>query len=395
MKRYVTIILAVIISVLLCGCDMWMDGSYHSVKPHQEAGDTQNQESVEASSYNQLYQALCNMVSAGREESVIYASGIESDQLETYTSIAVNSVTSSDAIGAYAVDTISYEVGTNVGRTAIAFKISYNHSRSEILRIKRTATMEEACNEIAQALQTCEPGVVVLVEAYKDTDFVQFVQDYMDLNPDVCMEMPQVSATVYPDSGSQRVIELSFTYQTSRETLRTMQAYVEPVFRAANLNVSAEEGEVTKFSRMYAFLMERSDYQLETSITPSYSLLRHGVGDSKAFAVVYAAMCRDAGLDCQTVTGTRDGEPWTWNLVCIDGVFYYVDLLRSVNMERLQLLSDAEMRGYVWDYTAYPETGPAYYSEEVTPSQEETVPPETETVPEETGEPPTETEAME
>ena len=44
--------------------------------------------------------------------------------------------------------------------------------------------------------------------------------------------------------------------------------------------------------------MERYDYRIETSITPAYSLLRHGVGDSRAFAVVYAAMCQQAGLEC-------------------------------------------------------------------------------------------------
>jgi len=170
------------------------------------------------------------------------------------------------------------------------------------------------------------------------------------------------------------VIELSFTYQTSRETLRTMQAYVQPVFRAANLNVSAEEEELTKFNRMYAFLMERSDYRQETSITPSYSLLRHGVGDSKAFAVVYGAMCRDAGLDCQIVTGTRDGEPRTWNIVCVDGIYYYVDLLNSLNAGRLQLLIDDNMRGYVWDYSAYPETGSGYEPEQGL--TDPTVPPE-------------------
>ena len=103
--------------------------------------------------------------------------------------------------------------------------------------------------------------------------------------------------------------------------------------------------------------MERNDYRVETSLTPSYSLLRHGVGDSKAFAVVYSAMCRRAGLDCQTVSGTRDGNPWVWNIICEDGVYYYVDLLRSEAAGTMLRLTDANMSGYVWDYSAYPETG--------------------------------------
>ena len=116
--------------------------------------------------------------------------------------------------------------------------------------------------------------------------------------------------------------------------------------------------------------MERTDYQLETSITPAYSLLRHGVGDSKAFAMIYSAMCREAGLECRVVTGSRDGEPWVWNLICTDGVYYHVDLLRSLSAGRLQRMTEEDMRGYVWGYTAYPDAGPAYQEEPTQPEQE-------------------------
>ena len=129
-------------------------------------------------------------------------------------------------------------------------------------------------------------------------------------------------------------------------------------------------------------------HTLETSITPIYSLLRHGVGDSKAFATVYAAMCRQADLECKVVTGTKEGEPWVWNMICVDGVYAHVDLLESLEAGRMQVRYQNEMDGYVWDYSAYPEairpevitTTPTEPQEpEVTePTREET---EDETVP--------------
>ena len=136
-----------------------------------------------------------------------------------------------------------------------------------------------------------------------------------------------------------------------------LQKYVKPVFAAAELNVSGEETQGAKFALMYAFLMERSEYQLETSITPAYSLLRHGVGDSKAFATVYAAMCSRAGLECQVVTGTREGNPWVWNIICEDGIYYHIDLLGKSDEGRLLRLTQEDMQSYVWDYSSYPATG--------------------------------------
>lgn len=103
--------------------------------------------------------------------------------------------------------------------------------------------------------------------------------------------------------------------------------------------------------------MERFDYKQDTSLTPAYSLLCHGVGDSRAFATVYAAMCRGAGLECTVVTGTRDGVPYTWNIVQDNGQYYHVDLLRCHVTGQFKQTRDWEMNGYVWDYSAYPACG--------------------------------------
>ena len=127
------------------------------------------------------------------------------------------------------------------------------------------------------------------------------------------------------------------------------------------------------FHIAFGFLTERFDYKMDTSITPSYSLLYHGVGDSRAFAEVYAAMCRQAGLECMIVTGTRDGAPWTWNMVRDGGEYYHVDLLR--NSGNFREYTDMEMTGYVWDYSAYPSCD-TYYQETVAPAAEAPTEPE-------------------
>ena len=379
MKRYIAAILIACLCIGLTGCDLWMDGSYHSVVPHREKYSGPSQESLEVTSQGKLRSVLVDLIANGAQESVVYLIGFQESQLEKLMAAEVEYVTQRDPVGAYAVDKIEYEIGTNTGRTAVALKISYVHNRSEILRIRQVADMDGAREEVAQALEDCKTGVVLLVEEYKEVDFFQQVQDFVDENPMYCMELPQVTAAVYPNSGSRRVVELSFTYQTNREALRTMQIYVEPVFRAAYLNVSGEEDELTKFARTFTFLMERSDYTVETSITPAYSLLRHGVGDCKAFAVVYASMCRQAGLDCRVVTGTRGGEPWVWNMICVDGVYSHVDLLRSRDAGRLVRNSQNGMNGYVWDYSAYPEALPL--KPVVSPQTQPTQPEPTETAP--------------
>ena len=357
MKRKITLLLVICMCFALSGCNLWMDGSYYSIQPHQDDHTEQIIESAIASSYDELRNLLIDMVEGGQQNGIISMPGFQEAQLTSYMKRAIAFILYSHPIGAYAVDEIQYDIGTSSGKPALAVDISYIHNRSEILRIRKAADMQIAENMIEDALESCEAGIVVRIAAYEAVDFALLVQNYVEAHPDTCMETPQVTATAYPQTGSDRVLELTFTYQTNRDALRNMQIYVGPVFEAAELNVKGEETQETKFALMYAFLMERSDYELETSITPAYSLLRHGVGDCKAFATVYAAMCRRAGLDCQVVTGTKEGAPWAWNIICIDGIYYHIDLLDPSNGGKLQTLTEAALQSYVWDYSSYPASG--------------------------------------
>ena len=355
-KKYLCLLLA--LCLCLSGCS-WMSGSYVSVEPHLERNTPNDTDGISAANYYQLRAALSEIVRSGAESATIsvanYDQGLVAGNMET----ASRYIRNSDPIGAYAVESIKYEIGTKGGKPAIAVQITYLRSRVELRSIRYVNGMEQAAREIEEVLRDCDSGVVLMVENFTETDFAQLVTDYAETYPQMVMEIPQVTAGVYPEEGEDRVVELTFTYQTSRETLRQMQSQVSPVFNAASLYVSGEGADSQKYAQLYAFLMERFDYEITTSITPTYSLLRHGVGDNRAFALVYAAMCRLAGLECMTVTGTRDGEHWCWNIVSDDGNYFHVDLLRCSALGGFREFTDEDMSGYVWDYSAYPECKPA------------------------------------
>lgn len=352
--RIICLLLAV--SMLLGGCSA-MGGSYVSVTPHHEQNSHSRTDSLSASNYAQLRKLLSELAQEGTESAVINVSKYERSKVEQGMSDAIRYVTKIMPIGAYAIDRVDYEIGVNSGKLAVSVNISYLHGRSELRKIRQAADMEEVKEIVEKALADCVDSVVIYVDTYSDVDLVQQVADYALENPDVVMESPVLAIGAYPDQGPSRVLELKFIYQTSRDTLRSMQSQVKRVFTSASLYINQNDADAQKFSQLYTFLTERFDYKIETSITPSYSLLYHGVGDGKTFAMVYAAMCRSAGLDCRMVSGTRDGEAWYWNLICEDGVYYHVDLLESYSVGQLVRLTDEEMTGYVWDYSAYPAAG--------------------------------------
>ena len=378
MKRLLMMVLAV--SVLLTGCG-WLSGSYASVTPHQQQSVGNDSQVEVAENYLQLRTALANMVSAGVESSVISVANFSPEQLADSVDMAVRYVKNNYPIGAYAVDEIRYEVGNIGGVSAVAVEITYVHEKYEIQRIRRVENMDQVREMLHNALTEYQSGLLLHITDYQVADIQQMVEDFASANPSLVMETPEVSIRLYPDAGRERVMELKFTYQSSRDTLRTMREIVRRIFDSAALYVSHGAQDTQKLSQLYAFLMERFDsYQVKTSITPAYSLLNHGVGDSAAFAEVYAEMCDRAGLECLVVVGTRRGEPWCWNIVQDQGYYYHVDLLDCQTWGGFRCLRDDQMGDYVWDYSAYPAcTGePAAWNlEETTEPVPESTEPET------------------
>ena len=339
--------------MLLSGCSMWMDGAYHSVKPHASEGNKLSDDVVTVSGYIELRDALLEMVSTGREQSTFYISGFDPKNVDQYMTAAIMHAKEDSAIGAYALDKITYESGNSGGVPAIAVEAKYIHGRQEILRIKTVSDVDIARSFLINALRNCDTSVVLKVKNYEKMDVEAILKEYATENPHLCMEIPQIAAATYPEQGDERVLEVFFTYQNSRETLKMMQEMVLPIFQAAEVYVRNSDADAQKYEQLYAFLMERFDYKIESSITPVYSLLRYGVGDSKAIAMVYSIMCQNANLPCQVVGGTKDGEAYYWTLIRIKDVDYHIDMLASSMSGEFTLMIPDEMTGYVWDYSDF------------------------------------------
>lgn len=343
-----------IISLLLVGCSQWMDGSYSAVTPHTEPTYQSQNTSIAVVNYEQLYASLITLVEKGTESAVLSWRFKTEDLVRVDMETAVSSLMTNNPFAAYAVENIRYELGTSGNQTAASVHISYYANRAKPEKIQRIQTLSQVKSVVESRLNDCAAGVVLYFDHVEQVDYDQMVADYALAYPQKVMEAPEVTVSLYPEEGSQQVVELKFTYQSSRESLRTMQNMVSPVFSSAAQYAGDDYSHMEKASRLYTFLMNRYVYNIQTSITPAYSLLLHGVGDNRAFAMVYGAMCRNAGIDCQIVTGTRAGEPWVWNVMLLDGEYYHLDLLQSDENGEFTLRTGQEMMDYVWDYSDYP-----------------------------------------
>lgn len=353
MKKMIGLML--VLSLLLSGCSYWMNGSYSSVVPHIEPNTQISTQPDSIANYFQTKTSLTAMIMNSTESAVFTILYDSVNEAERDMNKAIREVRETNPYAVYAVEDIRYEMGTNSGRSAVQVQITYLQGRVDVKTIRTVKDMAEVETLIAEQLNDCSAGVVFYCESWGEKDYKQIVADYAHANPHEVIEEPEVTVNIYPENATKQVVELKFNYQTSRDSLRTMQSQVAVVFSSAESSVDPEAAELEQCAQLYSFLMKRyPTYELQTSITPAYSLLRHGVGDERAFATVYAAMCRRIGLDCKVVTGTRGGKPWTWNAVKIDETYHHIDLLRNREEGQFHSYAGEEMLEYVWDYSQYP-----------------------------------------
>lgn len=350
-RRFCALVLAL---AMLSGCG-WMDGSYVSVMPHQVAlsqGGDGN--ALPVSGYTGLRDALIGLVDEGSTKGMFSLAEYPRENVLADMERAVDYVTGTYPVGAYTVESVDYDFGTGLGTSAMSVNITYRHSREETAAIRTVRWISGAEKAIAEAMDDCAEKLVLQISGYHDVDFSEIVREYARQNPDRVMETPNVTYQVWPNRGDTRVVELLFVYRTDRDVLRAMRGQVQPVFSSAALYVSGQAQERVKFQQLHAFLTERFDeYSFHSTVTPAYSLLCEGIGDSNAFSRVYAAMCSRIGLEAMVVSGTREGEKHQWNLVKIEGNWYHLDLMAS---RRFEPLTDGEMTGYEWDREIYPQT---------------------------------------
>lgn len=352
--RLIAMLLA--FSLMLTGCN-WMTGAYSSIRPHTQSYSPANRDtpSSTATTFLELRSAVCDLIDDGQERGLILLEDYDLQNLQTDVLSVVEYALESYPLGCYALEDLLWELGSSGSDPVLHLTLSYRINRNTISSIQKARTSSAARPLIHQAMAACEALLVFQVGSYSDTDFLQIVRDYAQKNADIVMEMPQVILSTYPEEGTRRLVEMKFSYQNSREQLRAMQQDVQQVTQSAMWYLLPNHTPMEHYAQLYTFLMERFEYRLESSITPAYSLLLDGIGDSNAFASVYHMLCQKAGLYSQIVSGKRNGENWYWNLIYDGEQYYHVDLLSSGEFLPLE---DWKLEAYAWNRSSYPASIP-------------------------------------
>lgn len=360
LKRLTSGLLTAALILTLCGCAGIYEKEYISVSeyspPVQESGKSDGKVTVK--NFAALKQALLGFAYAGETEGVIvFDQSYEGDTTADMAS-ACWQVRTQDALCAYCVENIAYELNKIVTINEASVYISYSAYGKPPEEIQHLSYSTGVAERLRAAMEQGERYIVLLISrsAYNAAQMENAVRDVYRENPTLVPKEPTASVNMFSGTGTQRLYEITISYGMTDEEKQQRTAQLEAIDAFAGLDTdSMSEG--LRALTACQYLVDNCALSDQSSENTAYAALVNGQADSEGIAFAYMVLCKRLQLDCRIVYGQHIWSDSCWNIVRVDGSYYHVDVAgaKAGDIQVCFLRSDEEFWGdHRWDVASYP-----------------------------------------
>ena len=161
--------------------------------------------------------------------------------------------------------------------------------------------------------------------------------------------------TKYTRGDRLLAIDFSGTYSMDLETALERKQQIEEGAEQLLSGIGQELSDYEKVKYVYETLIKHTDYDLTSQDNQNiYSVFVNHYSVCQGYAKATQYLLNQLGIECTLVMGTVDtGEGHAWNLVKVDGSYYYVDTTwgdASYQLEEPENNGDAYMPDINYDY---------------------------------------------
>lgn len=345
-------------SLLLSGCAQFQR-EYVEVSSHVDSTVSEAApDFANISTYTQLRAALSSMVSH-RQETAVLRFGRYSGELSEDLSTASWSIRAESALGAWCVETVSYELQRLVSYSEADVSIRYKRTAQEMENVVYLTGTVGLSEQIQQALEQAQTRLVVRLSSRNmDADgALAAVQNAWLENPLCSAAPPQASVEVYSGKGYERVADFTFSYDYSAQWLEQLRQSLSVAVDRVLESVPAGDTQ-SRIRSACRILSNDCSYDPDVSDFggTAYGALIIGHANSLGYAQACKLLCDRMDVPCQIIAGRYDRAEHYWNIVEIDGARYHIDvsLAAQLGLSAVFLRSDSALWGrYTWDIDAY------------------------------------------
>jgi len=347
--------LALAVCLPLTGCAALLDRPYVEVQRHEEHPVIgEDPATLRAENYSELVSAVLYLVTQCMEEGTIQLVNYDGD-VEADLNAACLEVAKDDPLGAYAVDFIKSSYTRIVSTCEATVTVSYRRAPEQIRGLVNVTGTTAIRREMGDALRGFLPELALRVGYFTgdEASIAALIrQAYYD-TPEAAFGMPEFTVSLYPDQGSQRVVEIVLTYPQDPEALRRKSA---ELLSAANEILLPLGGQQPGQRRLAEALLSLLPEQLRRNDAPNEdgsprstawdALVGEGA-DPEGIALAVLLLCSQLELECTVTQGTLEGAPHMWNTLILGEETLQADLTGE-EPDRLWTAEELAALGYRW-----------------------------------------------
>lgn len=198
------------------------------------------------------------------------------------------------------------------------------HSQDRYVYQTLSVSQQQTYDQMLSALMNMQGSVRL---STKDPDEVQTCYEAICADYGEIFWVENCATRVVSLFGHPMRLQFDVNYAYTPQQVRDYQTQMQPKIDEYLTELSACDNDYEKTQLLYRKLIDEVGYDLEAENNQnilSVFLGRRTVCQGYACAVQY--LLQQAGIQCAIVTGIARGEAHAWNLVRLDGEYYYLDV---------------------------------------------------------------------
>lgn len=357
--RLTACILCAALAFSLCGCvsiGNVFEKEYVSVSDYQiPQYSVPDNDRVIVRSFTQLKLAILQLVTKQLTSgTIVFDAAYDGDISEDIAS-ACWQLRTQNALCAYCVENISYELTKIVTYSEADMSVSYSKPQEVLDEIVEMSYAIGINDMLRDALEENDRRLVLYIQTsgYSAEEVENMVIQAYREDPLSCVNTPTASVHMFSGTNRQKLYEIGISYGMSDDRLRECKQELNDA--AAGFLRQTEPGTTAeRLLNACEYLVNNCVYADDGGST-AYSALVKREADDEGLALAYAGLCKKMGIECSVVYGQRNWTEHCWNIVAIDGEYYHVDVSACIGgIEYGFLRTDESMwNEYRWDTSAY------------------------------------------
>ena len=182
--------------------------------------------------------------------------------------------------------------------------------------------MKQILGSFGEKVRLSEAG---LNEGYDEAEIDRIFQYVLNDHPEL-FYVEGYSYTKYTKGDKTTALEFTGTYSVDRETAAERSEAIEAAVEEILSGLDENADQYTKVKYVYERIIRDTEYDLSAPDNQNiYSVFVNHRSVCQGYAKAVQYLLNRLGLECTLVLGTVDtGEGHAWNLVKIDGNYYYL-----------------------------------------------------------------------